>query len=64
MSANSIRERLRRGMSHEQAMTMPPVPNGIERKNFKPNSENINKQKCEFCGQNLADHSEKLCAIH
>lgn len=37
LSPNSIRERLRRGMTLEQAMTIPPVPNGIKRKTFKLN---------------------------
>jgi hypothetical protein len=35
MSPNSIRERIKRGMTMEQAMTIPSVPNGIERKTFK-----------------------------
>lgn len=37
MSPNSIRERLKRGMTPEQAMTLQPVPNGYERKTFKLN---------------------------
>jgi hypothetical protein len=35
MAPNSIRERLKRGMSKEQAMTLNPVPNGFARKTFK-----------------------------
>jgi hypothetical protein len=37
MSPNSIRERLKRGMTPEQAMTLKPVPNGYERKTFNLN---------------------------
>lgn len=37
MSPNSIRERLKRGMTFEQAMKLKPVPNGYARKTFKLN---------------------------
>lgn len=43
MSPNSIRERLRRGMTKTQAMTIKPVPNGYARTSFNLNLWNDSK---------------------
>lgn len=37
LTPNAIRSRLKKGMSMEKAMSLPPVPNGNARKDFKLN---------------------------
>ncbi len=41
MAGNSIRERLRRGMTKQEAMTLPYTPNGGKRKHFKRHHLNL-----------------------